>query len=94
MTLIAECKRGEHEAFYRVGEVAVLSLLAVLVHDIADDVKLDGLFANEAIILGVPVREQNHHCVLQQGVRLLVQDSLAEDKRKEFTDDLVHFGAG
>lgn len=65
MTLIAECKGGEHEAFDGVREVAVLSFLAVLIHDIADDVKLDGLFAYEAIVLRVSVREQNHHCVLQ-----------------------------
>lgn len=94
VTLITESKGGEHEALDGVREVSVLGFLAVLVHDIANDVKLDVLFADEAIVLRVSVREQNHHGVLQQGLGLLVQDSLAKDELEELTDDLVHFRAG
>lgn len=68
-----------------------MGFLAVLVHDISDDVEFDGLLADEAIVLGVSMREQNHHGVLEKGIGLLVQDSLAEDEREEVADDLVHF---
>ena len=60
LPFVAESKCGKHEALDRVGEVFVLRLLTIFVHDIPDNVKLNGLLEQEQIVLRVSVREQDH----------------------------------
>ena len=90
LALVRKCESCKQEALDGIGEVAVLGLFAVFVHDISDNVKVHVLLNDEFIVLGIPVGKKYHHGVVVEFVVAYLVHCLSESVGEEICDDLVH----
>jgi hypothetical protein len=95
-SLIGKRESSEQESLNRVAEVPVLSLLAVFVHYIAHNTKVDVCIClllsldDELVSLVISVRETNHHHAMND-LLLLERSSLSEDVlTQNVVDELLH----
>lgn len=90
MALVRKCESCKQEALNGIGEVAVLGLFAVFVHDISNNIKVHVLLNDEFIVLRIPVGKKYHHGVVVEFVVAYFVHCLPESVGQEICNDLVH----